>query len=236
MNRMQATSILVIEDEPGIAENICYALETEGMQHHWLMTGQEALEALSRNRYDLILLDIGIPDISGFDLFRKFRESSAIPVIFLTARGEEIDRVAGLEMGADYIVKPFSPRELTARIRAVLRRLSASSTPSPGPSPSTIKETSAKLLIDDKRKLISFYGQTLSLSKHEFQLLRVLIQSPGRVYSREELLHQAWDEPEASFDRTIDAHIKNIRAKMKSINAAYDPITTHRGLGYSLKE
>jgi two-component system catabolic regulation response regulator CreB len=241
--RMAAPAILVVEDEPGIAENITYALETEGMKSHWVRTGEDAVAAMHKTPFNLILLDIGIPDMSGFDVCRKVREHSAVPVIFLTARSEEIDRVAGLEMGADdYITKPFSPRELTARIRAVLRR---SDPTSPASSPATNstdadKTTShfaaASLEVNDLKKTISFHQHPLDLSRYEYRLLCVLIQSPGRVFSRDDLLTRAWDEPEASMDRTVDAHIKKIRAKLKVIQSGHDPIRTHRGMGYSLED
>jgi len=235
---MAAPHILVVEDEPGIAETITYALETEGMKHHWVTTGQEAITACHKETHDLVLLDIGIPDMSGFDVCRKIREHSSIPIVFLTARQEEIDRVAGLEMGGDdYIVKPFSPRELTARIRAILRR-SEATPPQHSTSIPTANEcySAASLDVDEIKKTIHFHHQPLDLSRYEFRLLAVLVQSPGRVFSREQLLERAWEEPEASMDRTIDAHIKKLRAKLKQIQPDHDPIITHRGLGYSLED
>lgn len=231
---MAAPRILVVEDEPGIAETITYALETEGMVHHWVNTGQEAVASHQEKPYDLILLDIGIPDMSGFDVCRKIREHSRIPIVFLTARDEEIDRVAGLEMGADdYIVKPFSPRELSARIRAILRRTQMEPK---AEATSVDSYSAASLIVDEIKKTIHFHGKALELSRYEFRLLAVLVQSPGRVFSREQLLTRAWEEPEASMDRTVDAHIKKLRAKLKQIQPDHDPILTHRGMGYSLED
>ncbi|MEM6883605.1 MAG: two-component system response regulator CreB [Verrucomicrobiota bacterium] len=231
---MSIPRILVVEDESGIAETITYALETEGMSHHWVNTGQEAVSAHREQNYDLVLLDIGIPDMSGFDVCRKIREHSRLPIVFLTARDEEIDRVAGLEMGADdYIVKPFSPRELTARIRAILRRIHFKTE---SDNSSNESYSAASLAVNEIKKTIHYHGHLLELSRYEFRLLSVLVQSPGRVFSRDELLTRAWEEPEASMDRTVDAHIKKLRAKLKLILPDHDPIITHRGMGYSLED
>ena len=174
------------------------------------------------------MLDIGLPDISGLELCKEIRKTHPIPVIFLTARADEVDRVVGLEIGADdYVVKPFSPRELAARVRAVLRRTRKS--PAAAPSQNTFK-------IDESRRQITYSGTPMELSRYEFNLLVILIQRPGHVFSREQLMQLAWEEPEAAMDRTVDAHIKNIRAKLKTINPEIDPIITHRGIGYALKE
>jgi two-component system catabolic regulation response regulator CreB len=192
-------------------------------------TGQEALDQLASNGIDLVILDIGLPDINGFELCKKLRQQSALPIIFLTARNEEVDRVVGLEIGGDdYVVKPFSPRELTARVKAVLRR-----TQSPNGH-----DGSARTVwdVDDAKRCIHYFGQALELSRTEFELLRTLIRRPGQVFTRDQLLAAVWDEPEASMDRTVDAHIKNLRAKLKTIKPDLDPISTHRGTGYALKE
>lgn len=219
--------ILIIEDESSIADNIRFALEQEGYETQWVATGGEGKARLAQGDFQLIVLDVGLPDTDGFTLCREIRRSSNIPVIFLTARSEEIDRVVGLELGADdYIVKPFSPRELAARIKAVLRRGSGETTPN----------TSGPFVIDAKQFQISFFGEGLELSPYEFRLLKVFLERPGRVLSRDQLMELAWEDPEASMDRTVDAHIKTLRAKMKKIKPELDPIQTHRGLGYSLKE
>ena len=225
--------ILVVEDEPSILENILYSLKTDGFEPEGCATGGSAEEWLERDEFDLVILDIGLPDTSGFDLCRELRNRSQVPVIFLTARAEEVDRVVGLEMGADdYVVKPFSPRELSARVRAVLRRYQVgieSSETSPSSSGYSFQ-------VDDERCQISYHGTALTLSSTEFRVLKAFCESPGRVYSRAQLMDVAWDEPEAAMERTVDAHIKSLRAKLKQINPGEDPIETHRGLGYSLKE
>ncbi|MBM4143807.1 MAG: two-component system response regulator CreB [Lentisphaerae bacterium] len=222
-----AHKILVVEDEPGIADNIRYALSTEGFEVVWSATGQEALDVLKSDGISLVVLDIGLPDRNGFELCKDIRRTSAIPVIFLTARADEIDRVVGLEIGGDdYVVKPFSPRELSARVKAVLRRANA---PSDGGG-------SAPFQVDERKKRIAYFGRPLDLSRYEYRILHVLIGKPGWVFSRDQLMDLAWEEPEASLDRTVDTHIKTLRAKLKEIRPKLDPIRTHRGLGYSLKE
>jgi two-component system, OmpR family, catabolic regulation response regulator CreB len=221
--------ILIVEDEPAIADTIHYALETEGFTPTIAPTGQEALEQMASNGIDLVILDIGLPDINGFELCKQIRQQSTLPIIFLTARDEEVDRVVGLEIGADdYVVKPFSPRELTARVKAVLRR---TQTPPPAnASPPAVWR------VDDAKRRIHYFDRPLDLSRTEFELLRTLIRRPGQVFTRDQLMASVWDEPEASMDRTVDAHIKNLRAKLKSVQPDLDPIITHRGIGYALKE
>ena len=230
--------ILIIEDEPAIADNITYALETEGFTAISALTGQDGLNCLESEDVDLIILDVGLPDISGFDLCRRIRKETEIPVIFLTARAEEIDRVVGLEIGGDdYIVKPFSPRELSARVKAILRRTSAGKKDSGKGSPE--KDSIAQdspFDIDEKRFLIRYQNKPLELTRYEYRILRQLIRRPGWVFSREQLMTMAWEEPDASFDRTVDAHIKTLRAKLKKITPDTDPIVTHRGVGYALRE
>lgn len=226
--------ILVVEDEPAIADTIVYALETDGFAVQWCSTGTAALDAVRAQPASLAVLDVGLPDINGFELFRRLQQVDAsLPVIFLTARAGEIDRVVGLELGADdYVAKPFSPRELVARVRTVLRRVQRA--PAPAASDATAKAT--VFAIDDEKKSIRFRGQPLDLSRTEYRLLKVLIERPGRVYSRDELMQRAWDDPAAAFDRTVDAHVKALRAKLRDVDAAADPISTHRGMGYSLRE
>jgi two-component system catabolic regulation response regulator CreB len=220
--------ILIVEDEPAIADTIQYALETDGFETHCLAAGTPVILLLAKETFDLIVLDIGLPDISGLELCKEIRKSHQLPVIFLTARSEEVDRVVGLEIGADdYVVKPFSPRELAARVRAVLRRT----------RPSTATKSSPNIFkIDESRRQITYAGTPMELSRYEYNLLVILIERPGQVLSREQLMQLAWDEPETAMDRTVDAHIKNIRAKLKTINPEIDPIMTHRGIGYALKE
>ena len=225
--------ILLIEDEPSIADTITYVLNSEGFQCEWRATGAEGLERIRQGGINLIVLDVGLPDCSGFELCKTIRAQYEAPIIFLTARSEEIDRVVGLEIGGDdYMVKPFSPRELAARIKAILRR-----TRKQDPSPASADSSSESTLfeVDQDRCLVRYHATELSLSRYEYRLLCVLIDKPGWVFSRERLMEMVWDEPEASMDRTVDAHIKSLRAKMRAVRPE-DPIKTHRGLGYSLKE
>ena len=222
--------ILVVEDEPAIADTVVYALSTDGFAPHWAGSGEAALVAAAATPFALAIVDIGLPDMNGFDLFRQLAAAHpGLPVIFLTARSGEIDRVVGLELGADdYVAKPFSPRELVARVRTVLRR--AQRPPAP-PAAAT-----SSFVVDDERKLIRFNGTALDLSRIEYRLLKVLVERPGRVFSRDELMERAWDDPGAAFDRTVDAHVKTLRAKLRTVAPDEDPIVTHRGLGYSLRE
>lgn len=219
--------ILIVEDEPTIAENIRYALTTDGFQTTACSTGKEALQVIQNEQIDLAILDVGLPDVLGFDLCKIIRQSKNVPVIFLTARNDELDKVVGLEIGADdYVTKPFSPRELSARVRAVLRRSSGF----------PITKSNIDFAIDQERYQIIFRGSPLPLSRYEFRLLAILIETPGRVYTRERLMGLAWEEPEMSLERTVDAHIKSIRAKLRDAGGDPDIIVTHRGIGYSFKE
>lgn len=220
-------TILIVEDESSIAENIQYALETEGFDTVWKAEGKEVAGLVRSGRADLVVLDIGLPDMNGMELCKQIRQFSAVPVIFLTARSDEIDRVVGLEIGADdYMVKPFSPRELSARVKAVLRRCA------PGPKP----DPANRFDLDEARLRITYCDRALDLPRYEFKILSLFVKNPGRVYTRELLMDLVWDQPEMSTDRAVDAHIKNIRAKLKQVTPDLDPIKTHRSLGYSLRE
>ena len=220
--------ILIVEDEPAIIDTIQYALETDGFETICFSSGLKALEFLNGEKVDLIVLDVGLPDINGFELCKNIRKKSNTPVLFLTARTDEVDRVVGLEIGADdYVTKPFSPRELTARIKAILRRTGTS-----GEKPAS----NSVFLVDESKRRITYRGKTLDLSRYEFNILITFIKRPGHVFSRDRLMDIAWEEPEASLDRTVDAHIKNIRAKLRNIEPETDPIITHRGIGYSLRD
>lgn len=230
--------IHMVEDEPAIAGAVSFALEAEGFRCLHVSTGADCLQALRDETPALILLDIGLPDGNGFDFFRQIRAVSAVPVVFLTARKEEIDRVVGLEMGADdYVVKPFSLRELMARVRMVIRRgASAAATRSSPPTATESPTLAAGPFVQDTaRRQIRFCGQPLDLTLHEYQLLEALLKHPGRVFSRSQLLDLAWEAPDHRLDRTVDSHIKSVRAKLREVNADLDPIRTHRGMGYSLE-
>jgi len=221
-------TILVVEDEAPIAETIVYALQTEGYEPVWKTTGREALEVLASRVVALVVLDVGLPDGNGFDFCREMQRRGRVPVIFLTARSAEVDRIVGLELGADdYVAKPFSPRELTARVRAVLRR----SNPDPIEA-----APAAGWSHDAERRRITYMGRTLDLTRNEYRLLAALVASPGRVFSRDQLMELAWDDPGASLDRTVDAHVKQLRAKLRETAPDEELILTHRGLGYSLKD
>ncbi|GAB4570170.1 MAG: two-component system response regulator CreB [Rhizobacter sp.] len=221
--------VLIVEDEPGIADTLQYALRTEGFDPAWVATGEEALAQVKAQPPALVILDVGLPDTSGFEVFKRVREFSDVPVVFLTARSDEIDRVVGLELGADdYVAKPFSPRELVARVRSILRRSAKPPAPPPvAPTP--------PLVVDEGKRQIRFYGALLELSRYEFGLLQTLASRPGHVFSRDTLLDKVWDDSD-SLDRTVDAHVKTLRAKMKLVAPTLEPIRTHRGSGYALAE
>lgn len=226
---MKLPRVLIIEDESAIADTLLYALRTEGFDPEWRRTAEAGLRAFDEHPPALVILDIGLPDASGFDVCRQIRSRAATPILFLTARAQELDRVVGLELGADdYVVKPFSPRELTARVRAILRRASTDSVPSTAGD--------SRFTVDEARQHIHYLGMPLELSRYEYRLLKALVAHPGRVFSREQLLQMAWDHPEHSLDRTVDTHIKTLRAKLAAVKPDTDPIRTHRGVGYSLDE
>jgi two-component system catabolic regulation response regulator CreB len=219
--------ILVVEDEPSIRDAIQYALESEGCEVECLGTGGEAIAFIDAEPCDLVVLDVGLPDINGFDVCRQLRARHTLPVLFLTARSDEIDRVVGLEIGGDdYVTKPFSPRELSARVRAILRR-AGNATPATTPA--------SPFEVDAERCVIRYHGAPLALSRYEYRLLAALVAKPGRVFSRAQLMDAAWEEPEASMERTVDTHIKSVRAKLRAARPDADPIRTHRGFGYSLE-
>ncbi|MFC1828960.1 two-component system response regulator CreB [Thermodesulfobacteriota bacterium] len=220
--------ILIVEDEPAITDTIQYALETDGFETVCLASGATVVSTLSKEPVDLIVLDIGLPDVNGLELCKEIRKTHNIPVIFLTARADEVDRVVGLEIGADdYVTKPFSPRELAARVKAVLRRTRQAVVPS---------TPSRAFQVDESKRQITYFNKILEFSHYEYKIMKTFIHRPGHVYSRDHLMDLVWDEPETSMDRTVDAHIKNIRAKLKTIKPDVDPIVTHRGMGYALKE
>jgi two-component system catabolic regulation response regulator CreB len=226
------SKILIVDDEPSIVDNISFALETEGFSTKSCATGCDALAELETTRFGLIILDIGLPDMNGFDLAKRIRSYSQVPIIFLTARSNEIDRVVGLELGGDdYVTKPFSPRELSARVKAVLRRTGAETT---SVLVSSVR-SSTMFQIDEEKFRLTYHNKNIELSRTEYRLLRLLVKSPGRVYSREQLMNHAWEHAAFSLERTVDTHIKTIRQKLKAINPEHDPILTHRGIGYSLR-
>ncbi len=218
--------VLLVEDEPAIADAVLYALESEGVACVWASTGEAALRHVRDSAPKMVLLDIGLPDINGLDLFRQIRAISNASIVFLTSRSSEIDQVLGLELGADdYITKPFSPRVLSARVRLQLRRDTTSHF-----APST-----TLFQADEDKRRITLRGQLLDLSRYEYGLLLLLMQNPSRTYSREQLMQLVWASPDESFDRTVDTHIKVLRQKIRAVDASLNPIKTHRGVGYSFE-
>lgn len=227
--------ILVVEDESGIADTLQYVLATDGFQPVWCATAEEAEKQFAAQLPALAILDVGLPDLNGFELFKRLQAlpgGAQVPMLFLTARSDEIDRVVGLELGADdYIAKPFSPRELVARVRGILRR-----SVRPAGSPAPVNAPPMPFAVDEERRQIRYYGRALELSRYEYGVLKLLVQRPGRVFTRDELLSHVWDDASDSFDRTVDAHVKTLRAKLKAVRADLEPIRTLRGTGYALNE
>ena len=222
---MQKRVIWLVEDEASIADTLIYALQTDGFEVEWFPLGQPLLARLEQTRPDFLILDVGLPDIGGFELCKRVRALTDTPLMFLTARSEEIDRLIGLEIGADdYVAKPFSPREVCARVRVILRR-----------SQPIIPQPSQLLALDEERARICFHGQPLTLTRYEYLLLKTLMQAPGRVYSRQQLMDLVWSGAEESLDRTVDTHIKTLRAKLRERDSEANLILTHRGLGSSLE-
>lgn len=230
--------ILIVDDEPAIADMLRYALHAEGFSTDCCALGRDALGALNAigaaaDAFSLVILDVGLPDMSGFDVCRALRRVSDVPVIFLTARSDEVDRIVGLELGADdYVPKPFSPREVASRVRAILRRARPQPV-SPAPSEAHVP---ARFEHDADGARVAFYGVWLSLTRYEYLLLNTLLAQPRRVFSRAQLMDKVWRDSEDSLERTVDAHVKTLRAKLRAVRADDDPIETHRGLGYSLRD
>jgi two-component system catabolic regulation response regulator CreB len=224
--------ILLVEDEPAIADTVLYALRTEGFEARHCLTGGEALRVAGEEAFDLAILDVGLPDIGGFALCRELRRVKSqvgidLPVIFLTAHDAEAERIMGLEIGADdYVTKPFSPRELVARVRVVLRR---------GHGGAGFAASTQGFEHDSEGHRIRYRGRLLDLTRDEYGLLAALLQRPGAVLSRAQLMDRVWGDALESGDRTIDTHVKTLRAKLRVVAPDVDPIRTHRGLGYSLE-
>ncbi|GAB4061256.1 two-component system response regulator CreB [Uliginosibacterium sediminicola] len=220
--------ILIVEDEPAIADTLCYALRSEGYVPDWAATGEAALAGIEREPPALVILDVGLPDLSGFEVCRRIRaRHDALPVMFLTARSEEIDRVLGFEIGADdYVLKPFSPREVVARVRVILRRQNGNSRHISTPAGTSLQ-------LDEGGARILWQGSALPLTRFEYLLLRQLMRHPDQVFSRNQLLDTVWGNERDCSDRTVDTHIKTVRAKLRAVAPEADLIQTHRGMGYS---
>jgi len=230
--------LLLLEDDPAIARTVAYALQRDGLTVTHSLLVHDARQQLQRTRFDLLVLDVGLPDGSGLDLLRDVRNApptAALPVLMLSAHGEEIDRVLGLELGADdYLTKPFSPRELAARVKALLRRAGHGNGNGNG-HPTAPTANAAALFHDDEAgQRISLRGQALPLTRREYRLLSHLLRGAGRIHSRDALLAAAWGDDSESTDRTVDTHIKTLRAKLREVDPAREYISTHRGMGYCL--
>ena len=231
-----SAKLLLLEDDPAIARTVAYALERDGLTVTHSLLVHDARKQLQRARFDLLVLDVGLPDGSGLDLLRDVRNAAptaALPVLMLSAHGEEIDRVLGLELGADdYLTKPFSPRELAARVKAMLRRAGNGNG---NGHPATPTATASALFLDDETgQRISLRGQALPLTRREYRLLSHLLRGAGRIHSRDALLAAAWGDDSESTDRTVDTHIKTLRAKLREVDPGREYISTHRGMGYCI--
>lgn len=223
-------SLLVADDDPSLREVVRYTFERAGFAVRLVSDGAAAVREVAREAPDLVILDITMPELDGIDACRTIRASSRVPIVFLSSRDDELDRVLGLEIGADdYVTKPFSPRELLARVKAVLRR----SLPSPtGAAPA--EQLHAGPLRIDLGQHRAWAGEAeLDLTVTEFALLRVLVARPGRAYTRDELVDRAYGEGHHVSERTLDSHVRRIRAKLR--DAGLDPIETVHGLGYRLR-
>ena len=224
-----AHSILIVDDDPHIRDVVRFALEKSGMAISIATDGREALRQFDRNVHDLVVLDVGMPEMDGLEVCREIRKTAETPILFLSARDEEIDRILGLEIGGDdYVTKPFSPRELVARVNAILRR-SRSAPPASESRP--LKH--GGLILDPGARTASFQEKPIALTALEFSILRTLAARPGFVFTRELILDAAYAGNIHVADRTIDSHVRNIRAKMAAAGADSVVETVH-GVGFKL--
>ena len=217
--------VLLVEDDEAIAQPLLKGLEREGFSVNWVATGLEAVDAAEP---DVVLLDLGLPDLDGYEVCRRIRAKSDVPIVFLTARSDEVDRVVGLELGADdYVVKPFGFRELVARIRAVTRRRSTAAAPKDAAGPVAI----GALEIDRRTRRVTLDGNELDLTPKEFDLVALLAQDPGAVFPRQQIMERVWGHPWYGPTKTLDVHVASIRKKLG------DPgwIETVRGVGFKLQ-
>jgi len=229
---MSQINILVVDDEEKIRELVGEYLKREGFAVTHAGSGSEALERVRSSSFDAAVLDLMMPGLDGLEVCREIRKFSDLPVIMLTARGDEIDRVLGLELGADdYLVKPFSPRELVARVKAVLRRSRRGDSP---PRARTLIEAGG-ISIDEETREVSLDGQAVSLTPKEYELLLRLARHPGRVFTREQLLEQVWGYDFFGEARTVDTHITRLREKISRIRGDQQYISTVWGVGYKFE-
>ena len=228
MKSSSPKSVLIVEDDDNTADLVALYLEREGFQTLKANDGLKGLDLAERYHPDLVILDLMLPNLDGWEVCRRLRQTSNVPVIMLTARDEEIDRVAGLTMGADdYVVKPFSPRELVARVLAVLRR----TMPYHGAPSSILQHRDIHLDLDKRRLFVR--DQAVDLTSHEYTLLKALMSTPGKVFTRDELLGRVYPQGEATvIDRVVDVHIGKLRKKIEINPSRPDYILTVRGIGY----
>ncbi len=224
------TKVLVVDDDPHIVDVIGFALQKAGHQFSTAMDGAEAIEVFTSQSPDLIVLDVGLPEMDGLEVCRQIRKISEIPILFLSARDEEIDRILGLEIGGDdYITKPFSPRELMARIGVILRRSNATATQ----TAKADQLNKGELVLDTEHRSAEFANHPLSLTTLEFEILKTLLARPRMAFSREQILTAAYPDNLNVSDRTIDSHIRNIRAKLREVGCD-NAIETVHGIGFRL--
>ncbi|MEN0067136.1 MAG: response regulator transcription factor [Myxococcota bacterium] len=223
--------VLVIDDDPGLRELLAEYLGSRGFDVHTAADGPSGLEAAQRPEFDAVILDVMLPGLDGIGVLRGLRATSQVPVIMLTARGDDVDRIVGLELGADdYLPKPFNARELVARLQAVLRRTH-------GPPPTSGQTLRAGgLVVDPDRRQVILDGVSIELTTTEFEILRVLVERAGRVVPRDRLMELARGEDYASFDRSVDVHISHLRRKLGEDSRTPRFIKTVRGVGYSVPQ
>lgn len=227
--------ILVVDDEPAVTDLLAYNLRKAHYEVLTAADGRAALRLAGESKPDLILLDLMIPEVDGLDVCRELRKSSGVPIIMITARGEEIDRVVGLEIGADdYVTKPFSVRELMARVKAVLRRALRAQNDGAEKEPSTLLRGPGQLIMDVERRAVTVADTVIELTRLEFDLLHRLLVNPGRVLTRERLLEQAWGYDYVGDTRAVDSAVKRLRAKLREASPEADCIESVRGLGYRI--
>jgi DNA-binding response OmpR family regulator len=229
----EAPRILLVDDEQSVQTLLTYPLRKDGYDVITASTGQEALERFGEAQFDLVVLDVMLPELDGFDVCRRLRAKSSVPIIMLTAKAEELDKVLGLELGADdYITKPFSMREFRSRVKAVLRRAELSRNGDAAEEPLQHGE----LTVDFAKRSVELRGDPIRLTYVEFEILSSLARSPGRVFSRSMLLERLWGDSSYRDPRTIDVHIRHLREKLERDPAAPELIFTVRGVGYHFRD
>jgi DNA-binding response OmpR family regulator len=231
MAREQAR-ILLVDDEQAVQTLLTYPLRKEGYEVVGAMDGQEALDRFGEERFDLVVLDIMLPKLDGIEVCRRLRTRSQVPIIMLTAKGDEVDKIAGLEMGADdYITKPFSVREFRSRVKAALRRGGMG-----GPATATEPIKAGDLEIDFERRSVELKSKPIQLTYVEFEILAALAGAPGRVFTREMLLEHIWGDSTYRDPRTVDVHIRHLREKLESDAKDPEYLFTVRGVGYRFRD